>query len=156
MTPSMLDSLIGDLVRRDGSALVHEAAIASWGLDFSATTRAVDLIAPAKSFDALRAAFPISADRHLGNEFIRIVRDGVPIRLWASVGDGLSFADARFVWNGDYARACLEPEQVLSCLPSSPDYQFLLEQRARLAEVLYFDRMSDDELAEFHKYVRGD
>lgn len=156
MNPSQLDSLVGDIVRREESALVHEAAIASWGLDFSATTRAVDLLVCERAFDALRANRPECVMEYCGNKYISLSREGLPVSLWASVGDGLSFKDASFVWNEDYDRACLEPESVLAALPSSPDYRFLLEQRARLAEVLYFDRMSDAELSEFHRYVRGD
>ena len=42
-----------------------------------------------------------------------------------------------------------------SVMPHSPEWRFLLEQRARLAEVLHFDDMTDEELATFHRYVRG-
>jgi hypothetical protein len=42
----------------------------------------------------------------------------------------------------------------LEALPTSPDFSYLLEQRAALAEVLYFDDMTDEQLMEFRSFVR--
>ena len=58
-------------------------------------------------------------------------------------------------WSGKEGCFVLEPQLVLELLPFSPDIQYLLEDRARLAMVLYADEMTDEELLEFNRYVRG-
>ena len=58
-------------------------------------------------------------------------------------------------WSEKAGCFILEPRLVLELLPLSPDIQYLLEDRARLAMVLYADEMTDKELMEFNRYVRG-
>jgi hypothetical protein len=74
--------------------------------------------------------------------------------VWLSVGAGTTFASGRLVNCNRVGYRCLRPELVLEALPTSPDFQYLLEQRAALAEVLYFDDMTDEQLMEFRSFVR--
>ena len=50
--------------------------------------------------------------------------------------------------------SCADPEWCLETLPLSPDFELLYEDRARLAETLYFDAMPPEQFAVFRKYVR--
>lgn len=145
MTPEELDRILDPLVDRHRSALLHEAAMMAWGLSINAVTRAVDVLAP-PSGQPVPSWPPYKETRRLG----------VAVRVWSNLSDGSSFDDAPIRWNERYGRYCLDPERELEEMPHSPDFRYMLEMRARLAEVLYFDQMSDEELAQFHRYVRGD
>lgn len=48
----------------------------------------------------------------------------------------------------------LAPEVILKTIHKSPSGRCLMEQRAALAELLYFDEMDDDELRQFASHVR--
>lgn len=130
-------------------ALCHEAACTAFGTNYNAILHEVDAIVPAGQ---LASIGELSEGGFLGIP----LDTSVMIRLWPD--EALLGTDVRYheIWSKDYECRVLDPELVLRLLPCSPDYPLLLEQRARLAEVLYFDQMSDEELMLFHKYVRGD
>lgn len=126
-------------------ALIHEAALVAWGLTYSRFTRCLDVLIPHEEFaricpDECRCDSFFSED---------------DMRVWDS--DTLLADDFRnhLRWSGKAGCFVLEPQLVLELLPLSPDIQYLLEDRARLAMVLYADEMTDEELLEFNRYVRG-
>ena len=131
--------------------LVHESALMAWGIDNNIVLEAVDVHIPdAEDYEAIGVdAFPES----LGSYFETVVED-VRIRLWSSASLGLPPAYIR-VYSKAYTCWCLDPAIVLDKLPLSPDAAWLHEQRARLAEVLYFDRMDDELLERYMARVRG-
>lgn len=116
-----------------------------WGLSINAITSAVDVLVPA-----------VDGGEALGSRYEEMDRFGTTVRIWKALSDGTAFDEAPLRWGDDYERFCLDPERELEEMPHSPDFRFMLEMRARLAEVLYFDWMDDAELALFRKYVRGD
>lgn len=87
-------------------------------------------------------------------EFLATKINDTGIRIWTPKSLGLPSRRVR-VRCERYGCWALDPELVLRVLPLSPDFPGLAEQRARLAEVLYHDRMTDDELLLFSRYVRG-
>jgi hypothetical protein len=88
------------------------------------------------------------------NSYLEFPSGYAPIRIWSSIGEGVTFASSRLVNCEGVGYRCLRPEFVLEALPTSPDFSYLLEQRAALAEVLYFDDMTDEQLMEFRSFVR--
>lgn len=82
-----------------------------------------------------------------------ISESGIPLRIWESLG-GKDSDGYESVTEPAGTAPCLWPYDNLELLPLSPDFELLLEQRAALAEVLYFDSMTDEELMEFFRYVR--
>lgn len=150
-----LDAVLCGLVDPTASALVHEAALMAWGLDNNVSPYAIDVLVPPRSFDALAAAHGAQTGEHMGNRYVAFDGLAVPVRAWRSVGDDVRYEPRRLVFCEKFGRRCLRPEVVLEALPSSPDFRFLYEQRAALAEVLYFDDMTDEQLMEFRSYVRG-
>lgn len=145
MTPAEFDLILDPLVDRHRSALLHEAAMSVWGLNFNAVTRSIDVLA---------AECVIAVPPDLPYQEVR--RSGVTVRIWNRLSDGATIESAPLRWDDDYRRYCIDPERELEEMPCSPDFRYMLEMRAHLAEVLYFDKMSDEELSLFHKYVRGD
>lgn len=132
-------------------ALVHESALAGWGVDNNAFLDCVDaLLVDDGCFGVLGCDAPDGiggfAEAELG---------GVPARLWSRQSLGIQGAfDVTSCPR--YGCEALAPELVLSKLPYSPDAHMLLEQRARLAAILMADELADDELALVARYVRGD
>lgn len=48
----------------------------------------------------------------------------------------------------------LAPEVILQTIRKSPSGRYLMEQRAALAELPYFDDLDDEELRQFAAHVR--
>lgn len=48
----------------------------------------------------------------------------------------------------------LAPEDILQTIRRSPSGRYLMEQRAVLAELSYFDDLDDEELRQFAAHVR--
>lgn len=48
----------------------------------------------------------------------------------------------------------LAPEDILQTIRRSPSGRYLMEQRAALAELSYFDDLDDEELLQFAAHVR--
>lgn len=128
----------------------HEAALQLLGLDNNAVAYGTDLIVGAGAYRRLCADEASCA----GSRFKVFASGPHPVRVWKPQGAlRRGFRRARPLRSHDVR--CLVPEDVLAMLPLSPDFPYLREQYARLAEVLYFDGMSDAELGEFLRYVRG-
>ena len=140
----------------DEYALMHEAAVTVWGLNYSVIPRSVDVLVAPGLFERLAACEGVRRHEHEGEAYLEHLDAGcgVPARYWGQVG-GVAFDPEARVWSAKFERPVLDPELTLQLMPHSPEWRFLLEQRARLAEVLYFDDMTDEELATFHRYVRG-
>lgn len=149
-----LDVLLAGVAPADGSALVHEAALAAWGLDNNVTPLAIDVLVPPKAFETLAEQPEGQLCELKGNRYLLFKERGIPVRAWRSVGNGVKYDLRRLVTCSKVGRRCLRPELVLEALPTSPDFPYLYEQRAALAEVLYFDDMTDEQLMEFRRYVR--
>ena len=132
-------------------ALLHEAALAAWGISYSVVLPAMDILL---IDDRDAALLGLEVPEQLGT-FARLDAADMPLRVWSRRSVGLS-GSFDVVECPGYGCDALAPETVLEKLPYSPDARLLLEARARLAEVLFFDRMDDEQLGEFDSYVRGD
>ena len=150
-----LSALLDGIVDAGECALVHEAALMVWGIDNNLAPYAIDVLVSKKTYTRLAETRKARVDEYMGNHYVQFESSYVPIRAWSSVGDGMSFASGRLIDCANVGYRCLRPELALEALPSSPDFQFLLEQRAALAEVLYFDDMTNEQLMEFRSFVRS-
>ena len=146
-----LDAAISELNRADVAfALVHESALAGWGIDNNAFLSAVDaLILTAEGFDCLHVAEPAAP-----GEFVTIACGDCRVRLWSRKSLNL-VGPFDVVACGQYACEALAPELVLQKLAYSPDAENLMEQRARLAAIVYSEALSDEEIEMYSRYVRG-
>ena len=146
-----LDSAVAFLANRGiRFHLVHESALMAWGVDNNIVLEAVDVHIPdTKDIEDLGLDAPDTV-----GSYVETVIDDVRIRVWSSAALGLPPAYIR-VFSKAYACWCLDPAIVLELLPLSPDALWLHEQRARLAEILFFDRMDDDLLERYMARVRG-
>lgn len=126
-------------------AFFHEAALAIWGISYNSFLSTVDALV-SKPIDGMEANNPY---------FAKKIGDSLNLRLWLDVETIGAPVQKHDMWNETYNCRVLDPELVLDLLPASPDYQELYEARARLAMVLYYDKMSESDLLEFGKYVRG-
>lgn len=131
--------------------LVHESSLYAWGIDNVVMLSNVDLLLLGEeSFSVLDCVCP-----SVLGEFSEWSTDGVSIRLWSRASLGLA-GPFSVTSCARYGCSSLAPELVLAKVPYSPDYRLLLEQRARLASIVYADALSDDEIALVARYVRGD
>jgi transcriptional regulator with XRE-family HTH domain len=154
LSTEKLDTLLNGIIESKDCAFVHEAALMAWGLDNNLAPYGVDVLASKKAFDALKQGAAQQLE-YMGNTYVEFLNDYAPVRVWLSIGEGVTFASGRLVDCERVGYRCLRPELVLEALPASPDFQYLLEQRAALAEVLYFDDMTDEQLMEFRSFVRS-
>lgn len=134
-------------------ALCHEAAITAFGLNYSAFFSSIDAVIRKEDFDKLVSKLDLFPEARM---FELEFADDLVVRLWSDAQLFGKDVTNHKIWVETYQCYALDPELVLKMLPESPDSALLLEQRARLAEVLYCDKMSDEELLAFHRYVRGD
>ena len=134
-----------------GFVLLHEAALAAWGISYSVVLPAMDILL-INDRDAARLGLEVP--EQLGT-FACLDAADMPLRVWSRKSVGLS-GSFDVVECPGYGCDALAPETVLEKLPYSPDARLILEARARLAEILFFDRMSDEQLGEFDSYIRGD
>lgn len=129
---------------------VHESALVLLGIDNNAVPYGIDFLLP-KHARPKGGAWA----RHGGDEYLALGGDEgeYAVRLWRTVG-GHRAGELETVRHRLFSGRLLAPEAALELLPLSPDFRFLYEQRAALAELLYFDRMPREQLAEFVRYVR--
>lgn len=154
LTQERLNALTRGMLHPSEYAVAHEIALLAWGLDNNLVPYGVDLLVSKKAFARMREAMDLREDLHQGNPFVRLDNEYAPVRLWQSVGENVTF-DRRVLIEVPHLECqSLRPEIVLEALPTSPDFALLLEQRAALAEVLFFDDMTDDQLMEFRRFVR--
>ncbi len=134
MAIQYLDGLDGEY------AFIHEAALAAWGISYNSFLKQVDVL---------------RLDSDDGNE-TALLSGNIELRIWSrELSEHVGVGEVKLVWSDEYQYHVVEPELVLALLPQSPNYQELYEAQARLALVLHHDEMSDPELMEFIKYVRG-
>lgn len=132
-------------------ALVHESALMGWGIDISAFLESVDiLLLDDGDFQKVGARVPEGIA-----DFAEAELDGVPARLWSKSSLGLE-GGIEVTACPRYGCEALAPELVLRKLPYSPDARMLMEQRARLAAILFAAELTDEELSLVARYVRGD
>lgn len=131
--------------------LVHESSIRGWGYDNNVFLPAVDVCVVDPGDYARLGSAPRSG---LG-EWSDVELEGIPVRLWTPAALGLSGA-VNVTDCPAYGCSSLEPALVLKTIPLSPDVNQLREQIARLAMIVHVHDLTDEELAEFARYVRGD
>lgn len=126
-------------------AFFHEAALAIWGISYNSFLSNIDALV-SKPVDGMEAGNPY---------YVEKIGDNLNLRLWLDVETIGAPVQKHDIWSETYNCRVLDPELVLDLLPASPDYQELYEVRARLAMILYYDKMPEADLLEFGKYVRG-
>lgn len=154
MSDHLTRSAIDDVSRCTGIprariCAAHESALQLLGLDNNAVAYAVDIVVSGKDYREVKGA----EGEHAGYRYKNLGLGEIPVRVWRSQGL-LSCAPWRSRELVGEGLRCLLPEALLRALPLSPDFEYLQEQYARLAEVLYFDRMTDAELEQFLLHVR--
>lgn len=142
----MLDDLASSLNLEVGDmCVVHQAALQMLGVDNNVFPRAADVVLKERDFLKFHASpFASYHEFKVGNTPYRIWRARGPLKKVYKEAEPLKACPVR----------CPSPETILRLLPSSPDFPYLREQYAGLAVILYFDRMTDEELGEFFRYVR--
>ncbi len=129
---------------------VHESALVVFGIDNNAIPYGIDFLLP-------KNARPKGEtwERHEADEYLALggAEGQYAVRLWRTVG-GHRASELETVRHRLFSGRLLAPELALELLPLSPDFRFLYEQRAALAELLYFDAMPHEQLAQFVRYVR--
>lgn len=124
---------------------IHEAALQLLEADYNVLPYGLDVIVSNKDY---RRAFPFE----FGGKR-ELCFEETPLRIWRARGHLKKvYREAQPL--KAYPVRCPAPETILRLLPKSPDFPYLREQYAALAEILYFDRMTDEELGEFCRYVR--
>lgn len=137
---------------------VHESALVLLGIDNNAVPYGIDFLLP-KHAQPKSGAWAQHGGgawaQHGGDEYLALGGGGgeYAVRLWRTVG-GRRAGELETVRHRLFSGRLLAPEAALELLPLSPDFRFLYEQRAAIAELLYFDRMPREQLAEFVRYVR--
>lgn len=157
MTPVEMDLFLNGSIKRNRDVLlIHEAALVAFGLDYNVSPYGLDVLVGSAALKPIMLEAGAGASQHVWglDRFVCLERGDMPVRLWGTL-NGHEPDVWRSVYNGDYDRYCLAPDDVVRTLPLSPDAPLLLEERARLAEVLWYDKMTNEELSTFCQYVRG-
>lgn len=150
-TLSTIDRISSETgIPTDRMFAAHESALQLLDIDNNVIPFAVDVAVGRRDYRLIDAPETV----HMGHRYKDLSRGRIPARAWRSMGD-MRCSRRRTGVLADLGIGCLLPENILKALPLSPEFDLLREQYARLAEVLYFDRMTDDELREFLRYVRG-
>lgn len=137
-------------VRSGQMAAAHETGLQLLELDNNVIPFGVDVVVGRGGYGRLDLP---ETDRG-GLRYKEFRGAELPVRVWRSQGVmRCGLGRSRPLKEAEIS--CLLPERLLEAMPESPDFPYLKEQYARLAEVLYFDRMTDDELGQFLRYVRG-
>jgi|GEM_PF-892131 len=131
---------------------IHETALYIWNIDNNLFPYGWDFLV-SDTFDLENISGYVSKTE-MPNYIEFIFGKNIKLRLWKKI-EQWDFATAPTVYSEKKQIKVLDPEEVLQNLEKSPDIEFLYEQRAGLAEVLYFDLMSDEELQMFRDYVRA-
>ena len=154
MTPDRLAEVLPELFPNTDGILIHEAALVAFMLDGNFFPCAFDVLGRPRLLDAVSSGDDFER-RLIGDDYAYVLRgDGAPVRVWETFSGGLSAGDVTYHRNGIVGWDVLDSEEVLETLPNMPEARLLLEERARLALVLHYEDMADDELLEFRKYVR--
>ena len=131
-------------------ALVHESALMGWGIDNNAFLGHVDvLLAHDEDFSSFKCEQPNAPGVYAAMEIA-----DVPVRFWSRASLGIK-GPFEVTSCTRYGCEALAPEVVLKKLPYSPEARMLLEQRARLASILFAEDLTEDELSLVARYVRG-
>lgn len=144
MTKEHLNEIMTSLCARlkiDKSDLVavHEAGLVALGIDSNAIPYGLDFLLLNGAEDGLVREFAF---------------EGFDIRLYTQEEFELDQPISLVAPEGmDFP--ALAPEVILETIHKSPSVRYLMEQRAALAELLYFDDMDDDELRQFAAHVRS-
>ncbi len=86
------------------------------------------------------------------DRFISSTLAGVKFRFWKKIA---GYAFETIPKKTIKGRTIPEPKLLLDdVLDECPELYLLIEQRARLASIIYFDEMSDEEINLFRRYVR--
>lgn len=143
MTKEHLNELMAALceklkIRKNDLVAVHEAGLVALGIDSNAVPFGLDFLVLRGDIDGNDREFPLAGfdiRLHTPQEF----ESDESISL--VVPKGMDFP-------------ALAPEVILETIHKSPDSGYLMDQRAALAELLYFDDTDDDELRQFAAHVR--
>jgi len=130
-------------------ALVHQSALRLLNLDNNIFLFSLDVLAPEGC--SVTSGMAVSDDE--GGNAYREFDEHIPLRIWSKVG-GKQFGDLEVCRDHRTGLLVPSPYELLELIELSPEIDLLREQRAGLAEVLYFDRMDDEELWEFLSHVR--
>lgn len=133
MTKGHLNEIMAGLcarlkMRECDLVAVHEAGLVALGIDSNAIPYGLDFLLLNGAEDGTVREFTF---------------EGFDIRLHA-LGE----------FGADESISLVAPEVILKTIHKSPSGRCLMEQRAALAELLYFDEMDDDELRQFASHVR--
>lgn len=135
--------------------LVHEGELALWNLDYNIVPLAFDFVVAdgASTSLLLKVGGWKKVSPSEGCIYHEKMVLGWTVRLWTRL-DGMTIRKIPCIPSPIAGIECVDPHVVLESLGSSPDREFLYEERAAPAAVLYCDQMSDEELCEFARYVR--
>lgn len=143
MTKEHLNEIMASLckklkIRKSDLVAVHEAGLVALGIDSNAIPYGLDFLLLNGTEDDTMCEFTF---------------EGFDIRLHASGEFGTEESISLVTPEGmDFP--ALDPESILETISESPAIEYLMEQRAALAELLHFDDMDDDELRQFAAHVR--
>jgi hypothetical protein len=144
---------VAEMAHLDISDLVaiHEAELVVLGIDNNALPYGIDFLLSNAAVDA-----SCGSASCVGSDEVLLLGGGAGdyrVRLWRTLG-GLAASELDLVGHTAFPGRLLEPSLALELLPLSPDFRYLYEQRAALAELLYFDVMPRVQLEQFARYVR--
>lgn len=125
-------------IRKSDLVAVHEAGLIALGIDSNAIPYGLDFLLLNGVEDRTVREFTFEGfdiRLHTPEEF------GADESIFLVTPEGMDFP-------------ALAPESILETISESPAIEYLMEQRAALAELLHFDDMDDDELRQFAAHVR--
>lgn len=144
MTKEHLNEIMSGLceklkIRKSDLVAVHEAGLIALGIDSNAIPYGLDFLLLNGAGDGTVREFTF---------------EGFDIRLHTPGEFGADEPISLVIPKGmDFP--ALAPEVILETISKSPNCNYLMEQRAALAELLHFDDMDDDELRQFAAHVRS-
>ena len=147
-------SIIDEAIGGEGYALIHELSLYAWNVDGNLVPYGLDvLLLGGRLSGALARAGWSEGRSQAGDVYLERLCGGYVLRAWETL-EGRAACDFALYENVRWGRKTLSPRDVLDTLPLSPDYPYLVEQRAALAMILFHGDMDDDELGLFARYVR--
>lgn len=143
MTKEHLNEIMAGLcrklkIRKSDLVAVHEAGMVALGIDSNAIPYGLDFLLLNGAEDGTVREFTF---------------EGFDIRLYTLGQFGADESISLVAPEGmDFP--ALAPEGILETISESLAIEYLMEQRAALAELLHFDELDDDELRQFAAHVR--
>lgn len=143
MTKEHLNEIMAGLceklkIRKSDLVAVHEAGMVALGIDSNAIPYGLDFLLLDGAKDGTVREFTF---------------EGFDIRLYTPGQFGADKSISLVAPEGmDFPS--LAPEGILETISESSAIEYLMEQRAALAELLHFDDMDDEELRQFAAHVR--